>query len=232
MHGGGFIALSSTTMQSQTRRWANILKVPIFSIDYRKPPSFRFPTAVEDCYTVYNFIISHIHNYFNIKPKNIILIGDSAGGNLACSLEALILKNRISPKPKAMLLAYPAVDTRQMYSPSRLNAFHDSILFPTFLLLVQKQYLGYDQKAQFNPLASPILLNQSYIEGKDDPNDDRWPYNWPKTVILVGKKDPLYDDSVRLMERLVQGGVDAKMYAYQDFGHAFLSMRMMISQCD
>jgi hormone-sensitive lipase len=38
MHGGGFIALSSRMMQSMTRKWANELKIPVFSIDYRKPP--------------------------------------------------------------------------------------------------------------------------------------------------------------------------------------------------
>lgn len=38
MHGGGFLALSSRSMQVHTRRWARDLKVPVFSIDYRMPP--------------------------------------------------------------------------------------------------------------------------------------------------------------------------------------------------
>lgn len=37
-HGGGFLALSSRSMQVYTRRWARDLKVPVFSIDYRMPP--------------------------------------------------------------------------------------------------------------------------------------------------------------------------------------------------
>jgi hormone-sensitive lipase len=134
IHGGGFIALSSSTMQTYTRKWANELHVPIFCIDYRKPPEFRFPTAVHDCVAVYEFITNHIHRYFNIRPRKIILAGDSAGGNLACSLEAIILKTGLHP-PAGMYLAYPAVDTRKQYSPSRLNAFHDAILLPKLLLL-------------------------------------------------------------------------------------------------
>ena len=38
IHGGGFIALSSSSSQNFTRRWANALEVPVFSIDYRMPP--------------------------------------------------------------------------------------------------------------------------------------------------------------------------------------------------
>jgi hormone-sensitive lipase len=57
MAGGGFVSLSSETAQSFTRKWANSLKIPIFSIDYRKAPKYRYPTAVEDCLTAYQFII-------------------------------------------------------------------------------------------------------------------------------------------------------------------------------
>jgi hormone-sensitive lipase len=45
-HGGGFVALSSETSQSYTRKWANELKIPVFSVDYRKPPKYRFPTPL------------------------------------------------------------------------------------------------------------------------------------------------------------------------------------------
>ena len=49
---------------------------------------------------------------------------------------------------------------------------------------------------------------------------------------MVGKKDPLLDDSLRLIERLVKGGIDAKLFLYKDFSHAFLSLDMVVSQCN
>lgn len=55
--GGGFVSLSSETAQAFTRKWSKELKIPIFSIDYRKPPQFRFPIAVYDCLMAYKFII-------------------------------------------------------------------------------------------------------------------------------------------------------------------------------
>lgn len=92
MHGGGFLALSSRSMQVYTRRWAIDLKIPVFSVDYRMPPEHRFPHAPLDCLKVYKFLLYKIKDYYNINPKKIILAGDSAGGNLTFSLTGLILR--------------------------------------------------------------------------------------------------------------------------------------------
>lgn len=32
------------------------------------------------------FIMNYIDKYFNIKPKKVVLVGDSAGGNLVAAL--------------------------------------------------------------------------------------------------------------------------------------------------
>ncbi|MBP9838957.1 MAG: alpha/beta hydrolase fold domain-containing protein [Proteobacteria bacterium] len=50
------MALSSSTMQNYTRLWSKNLDVPVFSIDYRKPPNFTFPDPVFDVFLVYKFI--------------------------------------------------------------------------------------------------------------------------------------------------------------------------------
>ena len=110
----------------------------MFCIDYRKPPAFRFPTAAYDTLAAYEFIVEKIHKFMNIRPKNIILAGDSAGGNLVCALEGLLLKKGYPIMPKGMLLVYPAVDLRLRFTPSRLNSFNDPILLPTLLLLCLK----------------------------------------------------------------------------------------------
>ena len=134
MHGGGFIALSSRSMQTYTRRWACKLKVPVFSIDYRMPPENRFPSAPYDCLRVYEFLLNHIHKYMNVKPKKIILAGDSAGGNLVFSLNTLIMKNKLPP-PHGLYAAYPAIDLRTNFSPSKIHVFTDPLLYPSMLLL-------------------------------------------------------------------------------------------------
>ncbi len=73
----------------------------------------------------------------NINPKRVFVVGDSAGGGLACSLTALTMKLDLL-KPEGLFLAYPAVDTRAKFTPSRINSFNDIILYPTLLMLCMK----------------------------------------------------------------------------------------------
>lgn len=115
MHGGGFIALSSRSMQSITRRWANELNVPILSIDYRMAPGHPFPTPGYDCLAVYKFVVGHIRKYMNVDPQEIYLTGDSAGGNLSCVLTGLVMREKLPP-PKGLYLVYPAADLRLRFS--------------------------------------------------------------------------------------------------------------------
>jgi len=82
IHGGGFVAMSSSSHQSYSRRWANEIGIPIFSIDYRLAPENAYPAALNDVWQAYYWIVNNCTTYFGIKPEKIIVSGDSAGGNL------------------------------------------------------------------------------------------------------------------------------------------------------
>ena len=64
IHGGGFISMSSRSHQTYTRTWAKIMKIPIFSIDYRLAPQFTYPAAVDDCCQAYNWILKNVYDMF------------------------------------------------------------------------------------------------------------------------------------------------------------------------
>lgn len=130
MHGGGFAVHSSRSSQGFTRKWANELKIPIFSIDYRMAPEHLHPTAAYDCLRVYKFLNEHLFTFMRINPKNIYIAGDSAGSTLTCSLTALILKENL-PKPKGLFLVYPGLDLRNIYYSSRRFIFNDPMIWPT-----------------------------------------------------------------------------------------------------
>jgi len=204
MHGGGFVALSSRSMQAYTRKWANALNVPIFSIDYRMPPNHPFPTAPQDCLIVYKFLLNHVDKFMNISPKNIYISGDSAGGNLTCSLTGLILKDKL-PIPRGLYVAYPAVDLRMMFTLSRIYSLTDILLWPPMLLLCLNSYLSKDFSQAESPVASPLLLTEEYVNGTA--GDKRFPLKWPKTIVTVGSKDPLLDDSLMLMQKMVESNI-------------------------
>ena len=107
IHGGGFVAMSSASHQNYTRVWANILDIPIFSVDYRLSPESAFPDALNDCWQVYYWLFEDAEKVLGIKVNEIILAGDSAGGNLATALTLLCLKIGYKT-PLCNLLSYPA----------------------------------------------------------------------------------------------------------------------------
>ena len=69
--------------------------MPVFSIDYCKPPDHTFPEPVFDVFAVYKFLSTQLYKHCNILPKNIILAGDSAGSNLVIAAYALSLRENL-----------------------------------------------------------------------------------------------------------------------------------------
>lgn len=109
VHGGGFIGMSSYSHQIYTRKWANELKLPVFSVDYRKAPEFPYPMALDDCLEAYLWLVYVFPQIFMGSVKKIILVGDSAGGNLIAALTNLIIRLDLR-KPDGIFMIYPALN--------------------------------------------------------------------------------------------------------------------------
>jgi len=98
--------MSASSHENYTRKWANMLEIPLFSIDYRLAPENPYPKALDDVYQAYMWIIKYAEDFYKMDLDKIILVGDSAGGNLVVSLcYLLILSGR--KLPTAIFLAYP-----------------------------------------------------------------------------------------------------------------------------
>ena len=89
-----------------------------------------------------------------------MLVGDSAGGNIA--LGAALLARRIGLRPPdGVALAYPSLYLAVAWSPSRLLSFFDPMLPLSVLELCVSSYLGDEHaaKASTNPLMSPVVAS-------------------------------------------------------------------------
>ncbi|CAK62916.1 unnamed protein product (macronuclear) [Paramecium tetraurelia] len=210
IHGGGFVSMSSRSHQTYTRKWAKNLQVPIFSIDYRKAPESPYPFGLDDCWQAYMFIMNYIDKYFNVKPKKVVLVGDSAGGNLVAALTVQIIKSgaRI---PDGILMAYPALclDIKQ-FTPSLLISLNDPLLHHTVLKLCISSYVPQQFDAASDPLMSPSIASDEILS------------RFPKTRIVLGTNDPLHDESFRLANKLLKLGKDIKITEYKWMPHGFL----------
>lgn len=133
------------------------------------------------------------------------------------------------PAPHGVFAAYPACDLRKEFSPSKLFAFTDPLLNPSMLILCLNEYLNGKLEDSMNPLASPVFLTEEFVGG--EVGDKSFPKKWPKTIIQVGAEDPLYDDSIKMMERMVSSKIDCECQVYENLSHGFLNLEFLISEC-
>ncbi|KAG9242248.1 Alpha/Beta hydrolase protein [Calycina marina] len=122
--GGGFVAMDPRTNDDRLMAWAGKTGLPILSLDYKKAPEFPYPHALNECYDVYRMLVasrgSCIGMSGNTVPE-IVIAGDSAGGNLATGLTLMIIETGSTdtrtflgqiplPVPAGLVLMYPALD--------------------------------------------------------------------------------------------------------------------------
>jgi hormone-sensitive lipase len=140
VHGGGFIATSSTTHEVYLKPWALGLEIPIVSVDYSLAPEYPFPRAIEECYYAYAWILKNA-NKLGWTGKTILLVGDSAGGNLITIVTMKAIEAGLR-KPDAIICFYTPFLLGYSMSPSRLMAIMDPLLNTGFLWRCLAAYAG------------------------------------------------------------------------------------------
>lgn len=190
IHGGGFIAMTPESHEMYTRKWANLTDIPILSIDYRLSPEHSYPKAMDDVFQAYVWALNHAEKILNINLKNIILVGDSAGGNLVACLTCLLITKNIK-LPNAIFLVYPALRiTDKSYGLSMLSTADDKIL-PYYMLNYCLESYRQKYEEEKDPFISPIFADDEVLK------------RFPPTRFYLGTIDPLRDDSFLFMKRLL-----------------------------
>lgn len=98
LHGGGYVqGLHDRHRQMGVNQAVLTEAQSLYMVHYRLAPEYPFPAALEDAFKAYEYILNQ-----GVDPENIIVIGDSAGGNLALEL-AVYLKGHNTPRESFFL---------------------------------------------------------------------------------------------------------------------------------
>jgi acetyl esterase/lipase len=176
LHGGAFVLGLNSLYYSMIGRLAKISKAKIVAPDYPLPPEHNVNEIHEWVKS------SYIETIAKHNPNNIIIMGDSAGGNLAIALADWIMTSELR-KPSNLILLSPWVDLELKNPKLEAN--------PSEQLLdkkdIQKAAIrfanGLDLK---EPLISPLYHNNLKL---------------PKTTMFSGDLDLLHDDIVRFSKK-------------------------------
>lgn len=197
-HGGGYSTGSSLYARTLTSKLAASTSMDVLSFDYRLAPEQPYPAATEDAMQVWNYLM-----LLGYGARDIIVAGDSAGGNLALSL-TLKLKEEGRLLPRGLVLMSPWTDLTSSGKSHVSKAAIDPVLNASYLDEMIHNYA--DGQELTNPLISPLFGN---YEG------------FPPTYIQVGSNEILLDDSVMLYKKLLKANVSVKLDMFKGMWHVF-----------
>jgi acetyl esterase/lipase len=97
-HGGGMVVGDRrTSMGMLLKRQAAAFRATMVSVEYRLAPENPHPAPVEDCYAGLVWTAAHAAE-LGIDPRQLIIMGVSAGGGLAAAT-ALLARDRGTGRP-------------------------------------------------------------------------------------------------------------------------------------
>lgn len=214
IHGGGFMAMTSSSHQVYLRKWAKQLKIPIFSVEYRLAPQTQFPFVLNDCIRTYIWILGFLEHVMKCNVKKIIIAGDSAGGNLAIAVSTWCIEQGIRV-PDVLHLHYPAVSlNRFQFTPSFIYSMDDYFLNFSVLKCSIEVYVPPYINAARSYYVSPIKTPPSILA------------KFPAVECFVCERDPLRDDDLRFALKLLKLGVKCKVYYFKYTTHGVLNLSM------
>lgn len=194
LHGGGYVSCSPRSHRPITTNLARLLKQRVFSLDYRLAPEYPFPVAVDDAAAAYQWLLQQ-----GIKPPDISLAGDSAGGGLVVAT-MLRLRRLALPLPGCAVCISPWLDLTGKY-PYR-NAETCAMFRPSDIASFASLYL-HGASAE-EPEASPLFADLRGL---------------PPLMVLVSDSEMLFDDAVRFQEKALACGVRSHLRAYPGLPH-------------
>lgn len=197
-HGGGYSTGSMVYARTLTTKLAESTSMDVFCFNYRLAPEFPYPAACEDAMAAWDHLMQ-----FGYGARDVIVAGDSAGGNLALSL-VLRLKAQGRLLPRGLVLLSPWTDLTASGKSYTAKAGLDPVLDPEYLQRMTSNYAqGQDLS---DPLISPLFGD---FEG------------FPPVYIQVGDNEMLLSDAVNLHKKLVKANVPVKIDVYKGMWHVF-----------
>ncbi|AOV06391.1 acetyl esterase [Sporosarcina ureilytica] len=205
IHGGGFTVGNLDTHSKIMRLLMAETGAVVVGIDYRLAPEYKYPTQVEECVFLVEWLRSHAEKY-GINQDDIALAGDSAGANL-CLATALYIRDRQKDTSfiRSLLLYYGTYGLTDSMSMRLLGGDYDGLSREDLNAYI-KMYIGEEKQ----DLRYFDCFSNDLTEGL------------PPCYIAYGDLDPLQDDSKLLYDILNTHGQKAVLEEFKGVIHSFL----------
>lgn len=206
-HGGGFVFGDLDSHASLCAEISRQMDLPVIAVDYRLAPEAPFPAAPDDALAAAQWIAAN-GAATGREAKRLILLGDSAGANLAI-VTAVALRDAPAAVPvAATCLVYPVTKTCRDEGSG-----HD---FTEGYFLTQAGmhwFDGHYRAPDHDPRRNPMVAGLGGL---------------PPTVIITASLDPLRDQGRALAGELARAGCEVVYLEAKGTIHAFWTLRKLL----
>ena len=207
LHGGGFVFCSIESHDGFCRAVSKNTGRVVVSVDYRLAPEHTAPTAAEDAYTALDWLASNAGRV-GIDQHRIVVMGDSAGGNLA-AVSCLMARDRGGVRPLGQVMLYPVIspdfetDSYRRYATGHFNTREAMRWY-------WRHYLGGDDLPRPAEYAAP--LRAASLAGL------------PPAIVVTAGRDPLCSEGALYAAALRDAGVPVRHRHYPELFHGFATI--------
>jgi epsilon-lactone hydrolase len=197
VHGGCYVLNGGEAGTLEAIYMAGFGHFKVLSVDYRRPPEFPYPAALDDAITVWKGALKMA------EPKSMAIFGTSAGGALTLSM-VLRAKKEGLPLPGAIAPGSPMSDLTGVGDSFHTNFMVDNVLVGSDgrCDAMAKLYAnGHDLK---DPLLSPVYGDM---------------HGFPPAILTTGTRDLLLSNTVRVHRQLRQAAVEAELEVFEGQSH-------------
>ena len=206
VHGGGWVI---GDIETYTRACVNIadhLGRVIYSVDYRLAPEYPYPAGLNDVLRVAEVLLTPLENE---EEEDWIIMGDSAGGNLA-AVVSLLLRDHKKRLPYKQVLIYPLTywdHTEKSPFESVISNGYDYGLTIKKIQAFMELYAP-DLPTRKSSLIAPLMA--------EDLSDQ------PDTLVITAEYDPLRDEGEAYGRALEGAGNTVQIHRVQNSVHGFI----------
>jgi acetyl esterase/lipase len=207
IHGGGFTVGSTAFYSQLASHYAASCEAAVYLPEYSLAPEHPFPVAQDEVLTCYRYLLEQ-----GFAPQNIIVVGDSAGGNLALAL-MIEVRDKALPLPACAVLISPWLDLTCTGESHTVVGRRDPMLSKELLTEYARHYLsGRDRR---DPRCSPLFADLSGL---------------PPMLLQVGSEEVLLDDARRFAALAAQAGLSVQLEVWPGMFHVWHLWAVVLPQ--
>ena len=197
VHGGAYVLFPGVSGTQEAVLLAAFGGFKVLAVDYRMPPDFPYPAALDDAMAVWRKAVTMA------SPRNMAIFGSSTGGGLTLAM-VLRARDEHLPLPAAIAPGTPWSDLTDAGDSYKTNEWVDNSLVSWHGVLGDAARLyaaGHDLK---DPYLSPVYGDL---------------HGLPPAILTTGTRDLFLSNTVRVHRKLRRAGVEADLNVYEGQSH-------------